>query len=174
MAYERILVIGSPGSGKTTFSLELSKILGVGVTHLDRLFWRDNWVNVSNDEFDSQLSAVLESDSWIIDGNYSRTLDMRLERCDTVFFLDYPAAVSLSGYFCRLLKYRGRSRADMGGYCPERPDFEFMRYILKFNGTHRKELYNKLKSMRGRDVFIFHSRRESARFLDKLKKQKSG
>ena len=86
MAYERILVIGSPGSGKTTFSLELSKILGVGVTHLDRLFWRDNWVNVSNDEFDSQLSAVLESDSWIIDGNYSRTLDMRLERCDTVFF----------------------------------------------------------------------------------------
>lgn len=168
MSCKRIIVIGSPGSGKTTFSSALSEILDIPVTHLDKLYWRDNWVNVSNDEFDSQLAAVLESDSWIIDGNYNRTIGMRLERCDTVFYLDYPAAVSLFGYFSRLIKNRGTSRFDMGGYCPERLDLEFVKYIWTFNRKKRRQYREMLSGVNEKNVFIFRSRRQSEKYLNKI------
>ena len=77
---KRIMVIGCSGSGKSTFALELGRITGIEVTHLDRLNWRAGWKEVSRNEFDRQLDEVLKKDSWIIDGNYSRTMEKRLER----------------------------------------------------------------------------------------------
>ena len=90
MAYERILVIGSPGSGKTTFSLRLGEALAIPVVHLDRLNWYGNWQTRTKDDFEALLREALASDRFIVDGNYARTLPMRLERCDTVVFIDYP------------------------------------------------------------------------------------
>lgn len=169
MECKRILVIGSPGSGKTTFSSALSEKLGIEAVHLDRLFWRDNWVNVSSEEFDRQLREELLKDSWIMDGNYNRTIGMRMERCDTVFWLDYPALTSLFGYFKRLIKNRGTSRPDMGGYCPERLDLEFVKFILTFNKTHRKRYREMLSGLSDKSVYIFRSRRESEEFLENIK-----
>ncbi len=169
--FEKIMVIGSPGSGKTTFSLELSEILDIPVTHLDRLFWRDNWVSVDDTEFDRQLTDEVCKNKWIIDGNYDRTINVRLENCDTVIYLDYPAIVSVFGYLCRLYSNRGTSRADMGGYCPEKFDFEFLKYIISFNIHKRRKYRDMLKDTKNKNIYIFGSRRTGRKFLESLRKK---
>ena len=94
MTETRVLVIGSPGGGKSTFSRQLGKILSLPVIHLDQLFWNSDRTTVPREEFDRRLGEALAGDCWIIDGNYQRTMEWRMERCQTVFFLDYPVAVS--------------------------------------------------------------------------------
>lgn len=168
MAYERILVIGSPGSGKTTFSLRLGEALAISVVHLDRLNWYGNWQTRSKDEFEVLLREALASDRFIVDGNYARTLPMRLERCDTVVFLDYPTVVSLFGVLRRIIRNHGKSRPDMGGNCPERFDAEFIRYTLSFNRKNRgliKELLNKSP---GKHIFMPKSRRQTDRVFSDI------
>lgn len=96
---KRIMVIGCSGSGKSTFALELGRITGIEVTHLDRLNWRAGWKEVSRNEFDRQLDEVLKKDSWIIDGNYSRTMEKRLEKAQVVFRFRLSTAACLYGYF---------------------------------------------------------------------------
>ena len=86
---ERIVIIGCPGSGKSTLARELGEKLNLTVVHLDRLWWTKGWENVSREEFDERLNNALKLDSWIIDGNYSRTMDARLEKCDTIIYLDF-------------------------------------------------------------------------------------
>ena len=96
------------------------------------MFWREGWVNVSKDELDAQIKDVLRKDEWIIDGNYSRTIPMRLEKCDTVFYLDYPRLVCFFGVVRRVLGSLGKTRPDMAEGCPERFDLEFLQYTWKF------------------------------------------
>lgn len=168
MAYERILVIGSPGSGKTTFSLRLGEALAIPVVHLDRLNWYGNWQTRTKDDFEALLREALASDRFIVDGNYARTLPMRLERCDTVVFLDYPTVVSLFGVLRRIIRNHGKSRPDMGGNCPERFDAEFIRYTFSFNRKNRgliKELLNKSP---GKHIFMPKSRRQTDRVFSEI------
>ena len=94
---ERILVIGSPGAGKSTFSRRLREGTGLPLYYLDMLWHRPDRTTVEMEVFDRELGKILEKDRWIIDGNYIRTLEMRLKACDTVFFLDYPLEVCLGG-----------------------------------------------------------------------------
>ena len=86
---ERIIIIGCPGSGKSTLARQLGEKLDLTVVHLDRLWWNPGWENVPREEFDIRLENALKLESWIIDGNYSRTMDARLAKCDTIIYLDY-------------------------------------------------------------------------------------
>lgn len=119
---KRIMIIGSCGSGKTTLSKQLHKILNLPLIHLDQINWRDNWTTVGREEFDSQLKQEIEKPAWIIDGNYNRTIPLRLEKCDTVIYLDYPRFTYVLGIIKRVVTGYGKSRDDMGGNCPERFD----------------------------------------------------
>ena len=112
---KRIIVIGCSGAGKTQLALKLGQALGLNVVHLDRLFWREGWQHISKEEFDALLNAELEKPCWVIDGNYGRTLNVRLAACDTVIYLDYPRAVCLAGIFSRVIRNLGRTRPDVGG-----------------------------------------------------------
>lgn len=164
----RILVIGSPGAGKTTFSLALAERLSLPVVHLDRLFWRDGWQNVSREEFDRQLADAMAGPAWIIDGNYSRTLPVRLAAADTVILLDYPTVTCLCGVLTRVRRNRGKSRPDMGGNCPERLDPEFLRYVRRFRREQRPKLQSLLAEVPDKHVHVFKSRRAAEKFLQTL------
>ncbi|MBQ5783054.1 MAG: AAA family ATPase, partial [Oscillospiraceae bacterium] len=85
---KKILIIGSPGSGKSTLSVKLSQKMNIPCVHLDKLWWKEDWVHVSREEFDVLLQTELEKDSWIMDGNFNRTLHHRLEYADTVIWMD--------------------------------------------------------------------------------------
>jgi adenylate kinase family enzyme len=86
----RVIVTGRAGSGKSTFALALAARTGLPVIHLDVHFWKPGWVAPSETEWREKQRGVLAGDAWIADGNYYETLDLRLERADTVVFLDLP------------------------------------------------------------------------------------
>ena len=115
---QRILIIGCPGSGKSTLARRLSPQTGLPVVHLDALYWLPGWVERSREDFDALLQDELEKPRWIIDGNYTRTLAMRLEKCDAVIWLDYGRLNCLTGVLKRILTHIGRVRPDMGAGCP--------------------------------------------------------
>lgn len=92
------MVIGSPGAGKSTFSRRLQKKTNLPIVYLDQLFWKSDKTTVSPEEFTSRLKSKMQTDTWIMDGNYSKYMfDERLSACDTVFFLDYDVHACLKG-----------------------------------------------------------------------------
>ncbi|NCB64134.1 MAG: hypothetical protein EOM52_11125 [Clostridia bacterium] len=162
---KRILIVGCSGAGKSTLALTLAQRLELPVVHLDRLWWRPGWENCTQEEFDAQLGRELERDCWIIDGNYDRTLPIRLARCDTVIWLDYPRRTCLLGAAGRVLSQMGRSRPDMAEGCPERIDWEFFPFIWGFKREQGVRLASLLNSC-GKTVYRFRRRRECAQFLE--------
>lgn len=160
---QRIIVIGCPGSGKSTFSRRLRSITGLPLYYLDMLYHKPDKTTYTREEFDEKLLRILETDKWIIDGNYNRTIPMRLEKCDTVFWLDYPVEVCLQGVGDRMSK----PREDMP-WIETEPDEEFLEFIRSFPETKRPVIEGLLSSSEGKDIYTFHSRKESEDFLEGL------
>ncbi len=163
---KRVMVIGCSGAGKSTFALELGRITGIKVTHLDRLNWKAGWKEVSRDEFDSKLGDVLKEDSWIIDGNYSRTMEKRLEKVQVVFYFRLSTAVCLYGYLTRLIKGKlGKKRIDMTEGCNERFDWDFVKFIAGFQRDNAERTEKMLEKYPYIKVVRFSSRRQAEKFL---------
>lgn len=165
---ERILIIGCPGAGKTTLALALKEKLGLPLVHLDQLWWKGNWENVTREEFDSRLAMALNMDRWIIDGNYSRTIEMRLQRCDTIIYLDFDRWQCLWGMFQRVICNYGKHRPDMGGNCRERFDWEFVKWIWNFNDQNRVRNYTWIAQAKHAKTIVLKNRKEVKRFLETL------
>lgn len=165
----RIIVIGCCGSGKTTLSKLLSKMLDLPIVHLDSLYWRDNWQPASNDEFDDWLLAELKKPYWIIDGNNKRTMPLRLKYCDTVIFLDYDRINCLFGVIKRVITNYGKCRSDMGGNCPEKFDFDFLKYVWNFNKINRNKYFELLADNKDKKIIILKNRRELQQFIQNLR-----
>jgi adenylate kinase family enzyme len=106
---KKIIIIGCPGSGKTTFSLRLHERLGIPLFHLDAIWHKPDRTHIPREEFDTRLGEILARDSYIIDGNYSRTMERRVADADTVILFDLPTEVCLEGAISRL----GTARVDM-------------------------------------------------------------
>ena len=134
---QRVLVIGPCGAGKSTLAVQLGQKLNLPVFHMDQLNWRPGWVESSKDEIREKLEGIVGTDRWLIDGNYGGTLAERLERADTVVYLDYPIHLCLWRILRRIWTYRGRTRPDMTEGCPERFDFEFLWYLIRWNSGPR-------------------------------------
>ena len=163
---KKVLVIGCPGAGKTTFAKELSLKGGLPLYHLDLIWWQADRTTISTDEFDRQLQDILIKDEWIIDGNYKRTMHLRLQYADTVIFLDFPVDVCLSGALERL----GKDRPDI----PWRIDYdiydEFKNWILNYPTVQLPIINLFLQSYKGK-VFRFRTRSEADIFLKSLKRK---
>jgi adenylate kinase family enzyme len=165
---DRIMIIGCGGSGKSTLARQLGQKLGLPVVHLDQLFWTPGWVSISKDEFDRVHEAALAEEKWIMDGNFDRTIPKRLQRCDTVIYLDFSRFACLMGVLKRVLSTYGKVRPDMGEGCPERMDLDFLKWVWNFNKNKRERIYGLLKEAEGVQVIILKKRRMVKKFLSEL------
>ena len=134
---KRVLVIGPGGSGKSTFARRLGQILGIEVKHLDSFYWRPGWTKPSNEDWIKTVNDLISGDSWIIDGNFGGTLPLRVERCDTVIFLDMPRLLCLWRITKRRITYRKQSRPDMAEGCNEKLDLEFISWVWNYSQRSR-------------------------------------
>ena len=162
---KKIIVIGCPGSGKSTFSRALHEKIGIPLHHLDMMYWNADKTTVEKSVFLARLAEVLEGNEWIIDGNYGSTMEERIAACDTVFFLDFPLDICLEGVRAR----RGKPRSDMP-WVETEEDAEFVEFIEKYNDEQRPRVFSLLEKYKGgRGIYVFASREEADEFLN-LKK----
>lgn len=160
MSFQKIIVIGCPGSGKSTFARALQTRTGLPLVYLDMLYWNADKTTVSSDEFDRRLNAILKTDRWIIDGNYNRTLEKRLRECDAVFFLDYPLAVCLEVIRAR----RNQPRPDMP-WIETEDDPEFIDFVKVFSTDSRPKILTLLEQYAEKEIKVFSSREDANRYL---------
>lgn len=165
----RIAIIGCAGTGKTTLSMEMERLLGIPATHLDRLYWKPGWVGTDREVWEKQVTALCQEDSWILDGNFGNTMDIRLRKADTVVFLDMPASLCLYRVLKRWVMNFGRTRPDMGEGCPEKVDLPFLGWILTFRKRRRPGILLKLHHLpASTEVIILRSRGQVADFVSSL------
>lgn len=159
---KKVIVIGCPGSGKTTFAEKLHKKTGLPLYYLDAIWHKPDRTHISRDEFDDRIGEILALDEWIIDGNYSRTIERRLAACDTVFLFDLPTEVCLEGATKRL----GKGRYDMPWIATEL-DPKFRVEIEEFKEKKLPEIYNLIeKNRQNNKIVIFKSKKETDVFLN--------
>ena len=165
---KRVVIIGCGGAGKSTLARQLGEKTGLPVVHLDSIFWLPGWVEMDRDEFDRKIRAEMAKEAWIIDGNYNRTMPERIAHCDTIIYLDFPRIVCLYGIFKRLLTNIGKTRPDMGEGCPERVDWEFLKWVWNFNKKNRERNYKLLNEATHAEIIVLKNRRAVKKFLKSL------
>lgn len=156
----KVIVIGCPGSGKTTFSEKLHKKTNLPLYYLDAIWHKPDKTHIARSEFDERLHEILNEDFWIIDGNYQRTLETRLQYCDTVFLFDLPVEVCLEGAVSRL----GKGRYDMP-WIEKELSLEFKNQIEMFPTNQLPQIYELLKKYKEKNVIIFKNRKEMDDYL---------
>lgn len=162
---KKVIVIGSSGSGKSTFSRKLSERLNIPVYHLDQLFWKPNWVMSTEDEKITIQNSILEKNEWIIDGNYNGILEDRLQLADTVIFLNLPRRICYYRVFKRFFKYIGKTRIDMGEDCKEKISFTLLKFIWNYPKQRKPFLLNKLDEVKeNKNIIILSSTKEINNF----------
>ncbi len=152
---KRVLIIGCPGSGKSTFARALAEKTGLPLYHLDLLYWRADRTTVDKAVFRARLAELLARDTWIMDGNYGDTMALRLGYADTVFFLDLPTEVCLAGIRAR----RGKPRTDLP-WIEEEEDEDFMRFVEAYATDSRPRVMSLLADCPQKQITVFHSREE--------------
>ena len=158
---KKVIVIGCPGSGKSTVSRALHNKTGIPLYHLDMMYWNADKTTVEKSIFLERLSAVLEKDEWIIDGNYDSTMELRMAACDTVIFLDYPLDVCLDG----IRERRGKPRSDMP-WIETEEDAEFIEFIKSYNEQQKPKVLELLEKYSDRNIIILESREQADAFLN--------
>lgn len=161
----RIMIIGSPGSGKSTFAKKLSEVTQLPLIHLDKEFWKDGWIETPRQEWVKKQKQLILSYEWIIDGNYGGTMDIRLEKADTIICFKLSRPVCILSYFKRVITNMGKVRPDMSEGCPEKFDFEFMKYIWNFPKASGKTNIDVIEKNKDKQIIVFKSRKESQQFL---------
>ncbi len=157
---KKIIVIGCPGSGKSTFSKKLSEKTAIPLYHLDMMYWNEDKTIVNKNIFLERLGAVLQKDEWIIDGNYISTMEQRIVACDTVIFLDYSLETCLDGVKSR----RGKARSDMP-WIETEEDEEFIDFIKNFAKEQRPIIMDLLEKNRDKNIIVFKSRAEESEYI---------
>lgn len=162
---KRTVVIGCSGSGKSVFSRKLRYATGLSLYYLDMIWHKPDGTNISREEFDKQLDSIISRDSWIIDGNYQRTLERRIKACDTVFLFDLPTEICIEGALSRI----GKKREDMPWFENEL-DPEFRQWIESFRANQLPEVYRLLEKYKNnREIVVFRTREQADKFIEKLR-----
>ena len=163
---EKVIIIGCPGRGKSSFGRKLKSITDLPLYHLDMMFWNNNRTTVTKEVFIERLKKAMSNSGWIIDGNYGSTMEMRIKECDTVFFLDYPTNVCIEAIAAR----KGQPRSDMPWIENGDTDEDFIDFINNYNSESRPKVISLLEKYSTKNIIIFKSRTESEEYLSLLKK----
>ena len=165
---KRVLIIGCGGAGKSTLARALGEKTGLPVVHLDSIFWLPGWVEMEKDAFDQRLREEMAKEAWIMDGNVNRTMEERIAHCDTIIYLDFSRFACLRGVLKRVITTYGKVRPDMGEGCPERLDWEFLKWVWNFNKNKRERYYRMLNEAEGKETVVLKNRCMVKRFLQSV------
>jgi adenylate kinase family enzyme len=170
---QRVAVIGCAGSGKSTLARQVAAALDLPLVSLDAEYWSPGWIPTADAEWDRRHDELVAADRWVIDGNYSRTIAARLARVDAVVWLDLPTPVCLVSVLRRIAANYGQVRPESAPGCPEKIDFEFLRYVLTFRRIHRPRIAAALDDLPGVVLLRITSRRDAAQVVAALVAQMS-
>ena len=166
---KKVLVIGSGGAGKSTFSRRLGRLLNIEVIHLDTLYWNPGWIETPKPEWRKIVEELVRQDSWIMDGNYSGTFDIRFDACDTVIFLDIARLICLWRVLKRAMLYRSGGRPDMAEGCQENLNLEFLRWIWNYPERSRPKVLKLLReNQQSKNVIWLRKQSDVESFLVNL------
>lgn len=164
----RVLVIGCPGAGKTTFSKAVAKKLHLPLIYLDQHYWKKGWQETPENEWLKKVEDLSAKEKWVMDGNYGSSLKIRLEAADSVIFLDRSKWVCLWRAFKQVVFNFGKTREELPAGCPEHFDPEFFWFIYHFPKNHRPRILNLLSDFHGGKIHLIRSNKESKQFLSSL------
>lgn len=166
----RIMVIGCSGAGKSTLSRRLHAILGLELISLDQSYWKPDWTEPDKATWTGVVKKLAEKEDWIIDGSYGGTMDIRIQKADTIIFLNYSTRVCLSRVIKRTIKHWRKVRPGMAEGCRERFDLNFLHYVITFKRKRGRKLVEKLRKLEdSKHVFIFNNDLETSRYLKSIK-----
>lgn len=158
---KKVIVIGCPGSGKTTFSIKLNEVTGLPLYHLDAIWHKPDKTHIPREEFDKRAAEIFATPEWIIDGNYNRTIETRLQQCDTVFLFDLPTEICIQGAIERI----GKDRYDLP-WLETEADPEFMQFIADFSKDVLPGIYELIEKYKDeKRTIIFKSRVEADEYI---------
>ncbi len=160
---DKILILGCPGSGKSTFARALAAKTGLPLVHLDNVWWRADGTHIPREEFDRALDGLLRGEQWIMDGDYSRTYEVRIRACDTIIFLDYPEAVCMAGIRARV----GQKRPDIP-WTESTLDPELVSLVQNYRRDNRPTVLALLQKYPDKQAIVFTDRAQADRWLAEL------
>lgn len=163
------MIIGSCGAGKSTLSRQLHQKTGIELIHLDQAYWKPNWIETEPDIWDNTVRELVKKESWIIDGNYGGTMDIRLQTADTIIFLDRSRWLCLYRVLKRIIMNYGKPRADMNEGCNERFDWGFLIYVFHFYDIKRPQILKRLSKLPAtKQIYVLKSNEAMQTFLNKF------
>ncbi|URZ07380.1 DNA topology modulation protein [Clostridium felsineum] len=164
----KVIVIGSPGSGKSTFSKKLAKMLKLPLIHLDKEYWNSGWAQTPKEEWREKQEEFIKGDKWIIDGNYGSTMDIRLKEADTIVCFNLSRTICLFRAFKRYISNINKVRDDMAEGCKENFDFEFAKYIWDFPKSFGERNLKIINENSNKKIIIFKKRNDANNFIKSL------
>ena len=157
---KRIIIVGCPGSGKSSLAKRLQMRTGLPLFHLDNVWWKADRTHITEEEFDKRLHTILQGEEWIIDGDYSRTYEPRLLACDTVIFLDLSVEECMKGIMERV----GAARTDIP-WTEQQPDPELVELVSRYPADNRPILYDLIGKYPDKQLFVFRTRAQTEAWL---------
>jgi adenylate kinase family enzyme len=170
--YNRIIIVGNNGSGKSFLSKELAVITGLPLIHLDLEFWRPNWEKPPKEEWIKKQMELISKDKWIIDGNHTDTMELRFKSTDLIIFLDINRFICLTS----VMKRNRKKRSDMPQYLEERLDMEYFKFfkgIWNFSKTRKRTIMDLHKKYPDNPFFVIESRRKMNDLLNQWRDEKA-
>lgn len=157
---KKIIVIGSPGAGKSCFSRKLSSLTSIGLFHIDNLYWRTDRTHITHEELVCKLNEIMSEEAWIIDGNYISTMELRIKEADTIFYLDYPTEICIEGIKSRI----GKKRDDIP-WTENELDSDFLNFVEAFASETKPQIERLLEKYNYKTLYRFSCRDDMDKFM---------